>query len=49
MALTIEQKPLYKTLAVGQDIIFTLSDQNVIINNYQPKYTADVYVNEKNI
>ena len=47
MALTIEQKPLYKTLAVGQDIIFTLSDQNVIINNYQPKYTADVYVNEK--
>ena len=47
MALTIEQKPLYKTLAVGQDIIFTVADQNVIINNYQPKYTADVYVNEK--
>ena len=47
MALIIEQKPLYKTLAVGQDIIFTLSDQSVIINNYQPKYTADVYVNEK--
>jgi len=47
MALTIEQKPLYKTLAVGQDVIFTVADQNVIINNYQPKYTADVYVNEK--
>ena len=47
MALTIEQKPLYKTLAVGQDIIFTVSDQTIIINNYQVKYTADVYVNEK--
>jgi hypothetical protein len=47
MALTIEQKPLYKTLAVGQDIIFTLSDDTTIINNYQPKYTADVYVSEK--
>ena len=47
MALTIEQKPLYKTLAVGQDIIFTLSDDTTIINNYQPKYTAEVYVSEK--
>tara|TARA_R100001015_G_scaffold23_2_gene15 strand:- start:3293 stop:4747 length:1455 start_codon:yes stop_codon:yes gene_type:complete len=47
MALTIEQKPLYKTLAVGQDIIFTVSDQATLINNFQLKYTADVYVNEK--
>ena len=47
MALTIEQKPLYKTLAVGQDIIFTVSDQATLINNFQLKYTADVYVNKK--
>jgi len=47
MALTIEQKPLYKTLAVGQDIIFTVSDQATLINNFQLKYTADVFVNEK--
>ena len=47
MALIIEQKPLYKTLAVGQDIIFTVSDQTTLISNYQLKYTADIYVNEK--
>ena len=35
MAITIEQKPLYKTLPVGQDIIFTVKDALGQINeNY---------------
>jgi hypothetical protein len=47
MALIIEQKPLYKTLAVGQDIVFTVSDINTVANYYKPKFTAEIYVNEK--
>jgi hypothetical protein len=47
MALTIEQKPLYKTLAAGQDIIFTVSDIDTVANYYKPKFTAEIYVNEK--
>ena len=47
MALIIEQKPLYKTLAVGQDIIFTVSDINTVANYYKPKFTAEIYVNQK--
>ena len=47
MALTIEQKPLYKTLAVGQDIIFTVSDITTVADNYKPKFTAEIYVNQK--
>ena len=43
MALIIEQKPLYKTLAVGQDIIFTVSDINTVANYYKPKFTAEIY------
>ena len=47
MALTIEQKPLYKTLAVGQDIVFTVSDIDSVANYFQPKFTAEIYVNKK--
>ena len=46
MALIIEQKPLYKTLAVGQDIIFTVSDINTVANYYKPKFTAEIYINQ---
>ena len=34
MAITIEQKPLYKTLAVGQDIIFTVKDDVIVANKF---------------
>ncbi len=44
MALTIEQKPLYKTLAVGQDIIFTAKDDVIVANNFNVKFVANVYV-----
>ena len=47
MAIIIEQKPLYKTLAVGQDIVFTVSDKTTVANYYKPKFTAEIYVNEK--
>lgn len=44
MALTIEQKPLYKTLAVGQDIIFTVKDDVIVANNFNVKFVANIYV-----
>tara|TARA_R100001440_G_scaffold34939_1_gene53934 strand:- start:1108 stop:2544 length:1437 start_codon:yes stop_codon:yes gene_type:complete len=46
MAIIIEQKPLYKTLAVGQDIIFTVKDDNIVANNFNVKFVAKVYVDE---
>ena len=46
MAITIEQKPLYKTLAVGQDIIFTVKDNVIVANNLNVKFVANVYVND---
>ena len=30
MALTIEQQPLYNTLPVGQDIMFTLKEDVIV-------------------
>ena len=46
MSIVIEQKPLYKTLAVGQDIVFTVSDINTVANYFKPKFTAEIYINQ---
>jgi len=46
MAIFIDQKPLYKTLAVGQDILFTVKDDNIVANNFNVKFVAKVYVDE---
>ena len=46
MAITIQQKPLYKTLPVGQDIIFTVKDDTIVASNYNVKFVAYVYVND---
>ena len=46
MAIIIEQKPLYKTLPVGQDIIFTVKDDTIVANNFNVKFVAKVYVDE---
>tara|TARA_R110002020_G_scaffold61607_4_gene165612 strand:+ start:584 stop:2044 length:1461 start_codon:yes stop_codon:yes gene_type:complete len=42
--MIIEQRPLYNTLPVGQDIIFTVSNNTIVANNYNVKFTAQVYV-----
>ena len=42
--MIIEQKPLYNTLPVGQDIIFTVSDATIVANNFKVNFTAQVYV-----
>ena len=42
MALTIEQKPLYKLLSAGQKIIFTVSDPVIVAAETRVKYKAEV-------
>tara|TARA_R110001632_G_scaffold3428_2_gene15365 strand:- start:3023 stop:4456 length:1434 start_codon:yes stop_codon:yes gene_type:complete len=44
MAILIDQKPLYKTLPVGQDIVFSVSDSTIVANNFNVKFVAEVYV-----
>ncbi len=46
MAIIIEQKPLYKTLPVGQDIIFTVKDDAIVASKFNVKFVAKVYVDE---
>ena len=42
--MIIEQRPLYNTLPVGQDIIFTVSDNTIVATKFKVKFTAQVYV-----
>tara|TARA_R110000744_G_scaffold3133_2_gene12136 strand:+ start:639 stop:2099 length:1461 start_codon:yes stop_codon:yes gene_type:complete len=42
--MIIEQRPLYNTLPVGQDIIFTVSDNTIVANNLRVKFTAQVFI-----
>lgn len=48
MAILIDQKPLYKTLPVGQDIVFSVSDSTIVANNFNVKFVAEVYVSNSN-
>ena len=45
--MIIEQRPLYNTLPVGQDIIFAVSDDTIVANNFRVKFTAQVYVSDE--
>jgi hypothetical protein len=44
MATIIEQAPLYNTLPVGQDIIFTVSNNNIVANQVKVKFIAEVHI-----
>tara|TARA_R110000737_G_scaffold346852_1_gene377188 strand:- start:1165 stop:2619 length:1455 start_codon:yes stop_codon:yes gene_type:complete len=44
MSVIIEQQPLYRTLPVGQDIIFTVSEDVIVATKYNVKFVAQVYV-----
>jgi len=47
MSVIIEQQPLYRTLPVGQDIIFTVSSDTIIANRFKPKFIAQIYVSDQ--
>ena len=44
MAIIIEQKPLYNTLPVGQDVIFTVSNNSVVATQTNVKFIAEVHI-----
>ena len=45
---TIEQKPLFNRLAVGQDIIFVVSNNTVVANQTKVKFCAEVWISDEN-
>jgi hypothetical protein len=44
MATIIEQHPLYDTLPVGQDVIFTVSNSSVVSSFTKVKFIAEVHI-----
>ena len=44
MATIIEQTPLYSTLPVGQDVIFTVSNTGIVSQQIKVKFVAEVHI-----
>ena len=44
MAVSIDQKPLYTTLPIGQQIIFAVSEPTIVATKYKVKFIAEVHV-----
>ena len=42
--VVIEQQPLYKTLPIGQQIMFSVSNTTLVATKYKVKFVAEVYV-----
>ena len=49
MAVSIDQKPLYEVLPIGQKIIFAVSDNVIYSTKFKVKYIAQVYVSDSSI
>ena len=41
---TIEQRPLYQTVSVGQEVIFVISNNTIVANQTNVRFIADVYI-----
>lgn len=46
MALIIKQKPLYNIFPVGQEVIFTVSNVNIVTTKTRVKFIAKVYISD---
>jgi hypothetical protein len=44
MATTITQEPLYDTLPVGQDIMFSVKNNSIVANQVRVKFIAEVHI-----
>tara|TARA_R100001443_G_scaffold117185_1_gene140341 strand:- start:327 stop:1886 length:1560 start_codon:yes stop_codon:yes gene_type:complete len=42
--IIITQEPYYRTLPVGQEIIFTVQDDNIVANQTRVRFTASIYL-----
>lgn len=46
--IIIEQAPTFNTLTAGQEIIFTVSEANIVANETRVKFIAEVFVSNEN-
>lgn len=49
MAVSIDQKPLYEVLPIGQKVIFAVSHNVIYSTKFKVKYIAQVYVSDSSI
>ena len=49
MAVSIDQRPLYTTLPIGQQIIFAVSENTIVAEKFKVKFIAEVHVSNKAI
>ena len=48
MATIIEQKPIFNTLPVGQEIMFSVSNNNIVSTEERVKFIAEVHISNDN-
>ena len=46
MATLIQQKPLYDILPIGQQVMFSVSNNTIVLNQLQVKFVAQVHISE---
>ena len=44
MAVSIDQTPLYTTLSIGQQVIFSISEPTIVSTKFKVKFIAEVHV-----
>jgi len=44
MPISIDQRPLYQTLPIGQQVIFSVSQNTIVATKFKVKFIAKVYV-----
>ena len=49
MAVTIEQKPLYEVLPIGQQVMFAISMNTIVATKFKVKFVAEVHVGTDSI
>ena len=42
--VSIEQRPLYRVLPIGQQIIFSVAHPTIVATKFKVKFVAEVYV-----
>jgi hypothetical protein len=47
--VSIDQAPLYRTLPIGQQVMFSVSNSNIVATMYKVKFVAEVYVSNTGI
>ena len=47
MAVSIDQKPLYATFPVGQQVVFSISLNSIVATMFKVKFVAEVYISNE--